>query len=143
MTLGKVDNMNKPEIKIRELLAKENAKWPINLIKVPKEKWGNIQCNLKTLLEVWRSRKYLVQVFTENNNVIRLSINITQMEKGRWIQGISWDCLQAIKRDIGYKDSYAIEIFPRDKDIVNVANIRHLWILPEPLDIGWTSNERP
>ena len=63
---------------------------------------------------------------------------------GNWLDGISWDQLMALKRHIGYGELYAIEIFPRDTDIVNVANMRHLWILREPLSIGWFKNgDRP
>ena len=42
-----------------------------------------------------------------------------------------------VKREIGFGDWYALEIFPRDGDIVNVANMRHLWMLATPLSIGW------
>lgn len=45
--------------------------------------------------------------------------------------GISWDDLQWIKGAAGYRDREAVEVYPRDGDVVNVANMRHLWILPE------------
>ena len=59
------------------------------------------------------------------------------VEGDDWAVGISWDSLQDIKRRRGYGDKYAIEIYPREVDIVNVAAMRHLWVLPEPLNIGW------
>ena len=56
---------------------------------------------------------------------------------GRWKDDITWDELQEIKRQAGYGNQMAVEIYPDDLDIVNVANMRHLWILDEPLPIGW------
>ena len=56
-----------------------------------------------------------------------------------WKDGLKWDELQKVKADVGYADDYAIEIYPKDKDIVNDANMRHLWVFRDkPLNIGWT-----
>ena len=45
--------------------------------------------------------------------------------------------LQDIKRQAGLGDYMAVEIYPKDRDIVNVANMRHLWVLRDPLQFGW------
>lgn len=29
------------------------------------------------------------------------------------------------------------EVFPAESDVVNVANMRHLWLLREPPPFGW------
>lgn len=97
-------------------------------------------------LKAWRSRKYIVQLYETWNIVypglLRLSVTRTQLQtNGRLKDGITWDELQAIKREIGYGEFYAVEVFPPDRDIINVANVRHLWILPTPLPIGWTYGE--
>ncbi len=55
---------------------------------------------------------------------------------------MTWEELQEIKRQVGIGDFFAVEIFQRDKDIVNVANMRHLWVLPDPLDFGWMTSEK-
>lgn len=47
--------------------------------------------------------------------------------------GISWDVLQRIKNDMVGPDMLAIEMFPPDDQVVNDANIRHLWIVPQDL----------
>lgn len=92
-------------------------------------------------LKVWRSRKYLVQLWdepSEDQRMMRLSIcRVKQNVNGRWQDGLTWDELQVIKREVGFGDWYAVEIYPRDEDVVNVANFRHLWLLPVPLPIGW------
>jgi hypothetical protein len=92
--------------------------------------------------ELWVSSDYLVQVYADSNPVypglLRLSVSRTKLgADASWIDGVAWDELQAIKAAVGYGDRYAIEVYPRDEDLVNVANMRHLWILPEPLSIGW------
>ncbi|HID9686324.1 TPA: DUF7694 domain-containing protein [Citrobacter amalonaticus] len=71
-------------------------------------------------------------------SVIRLTVNTTSIaSSGRWKDGISWDALQEIKSAVGYGDRDAVEIYPRDSDVVNVANMRHLWITPEPISFAW------
>lgn len=84
------------------------------------------------------NRDFLVQQYEEKNGIIRLTINIVEMgEGGRWKDGISWDQLQEIKNALGFADRDAVEIYPAAADVVNVANMRHLWVMPEPLDFAW------
>ncbi len=121
----------------RRQLERENAKRPAVLAMVPSKQWPVAQHDPKRL-EVWVSREYLVQVFAEGDGVQRISANrTTARSDGRWDDGMTWDEMQAIKRQIGRGDLYAVEIYPRDRDVVNVANMRHIWVLPEPLMIGW------
>jgi len=47
------------------------------------------------------------------------------------------EALQEIKSAVGYGDRDAVEIFPAQKDLVNVANMRHLWIVPESIPFAW------
>lgn len=130
----------------RRLLAKQiekgNKRWPSRLVQVPREEWEEAERNSphgKPRLEVWRSRNFLVQVFEEDNGVQRMSVLRSRfvVHSNRWDDAITWDELQRCKQEIGRGDVYAIEIYPRDVDLVNVANMRHLWLLPQPLTIGW------
>lgn len=117
-------------------LKKENAKWPRTLSHVPQETWP--QDGDTSRLKVMRSCDFLVQVFNEGNAITRLSVNRTMTGyDGRWVDGITWDELQDLKRQAGYGDFMAVEIYPDDFNKVNVANMRHLWILPEPLPFAW------
>lgn len=85
---------------------------------------------------VWRSKGFLVQSFIENG-CVRLSINRTKLRNdGLWEDGITWDELMECKRQVGMGERYAVEVYPRDRDIVLKANMRHLWVLQEPLPIG-------
>jgi hypothetical protein len=51
--------------------------------------------------------------------------------------GISWDHLQAIKNALGYGEYDAVEVYPRQQDIVNLGNFRHLWISKHHLTFAW------
>jgi c-di-AMP phosphodiesterase-like protein len=89
------------------------------------------------IVKIFRDNKYLVQIYNQDGTT-RLSINRTEIDNnGDWLQGISWDQLMSIKSEVGYGVFEAVEVYPRDKDVVNVANIRHLFILNETLDFIW------
>jgi len=91
---------------------------------------------------IWRSRSYMVQLYqeatAEHPLMLRLSICRTKLRPdGRWEDGLTWDELNAIKQELGYGDWYGVEVFPPDAQIQNLNNYRHLWLLPEPLNIGF------
>jgi len=123
----------------RRRLARENEKQPIALREVPRDQWPDQSA---PQLRVLRSRDFLVQEFAADSPaVVRLSICRTSLAGDRWQDGITWDDLQRIKRECGYGDSDAIEIFPPDADVVNVANMRHLWVMAEPIPFAWREGE--
>lgn len=131
--------MDKEEIKLRRNMLKEsNAKYTADLAEVPKEEWPEDYAILSNApKELWRSNKLLVQVF-EENNCMRITVNRTAINSdGSYKDGLTWDDLQAIKRHVGFGDKDAIEIYPADRDIVNVANMRHLWVMPSPISCAW------
>lgn len=91
--------------------------------------------------EVWRSRDFLVQLFADDGN-IRVTVNRTHMPNGKdWAEGITWDDLQQLKREIGHADTWAVEVFPADEHLVDVANLRHLWLLDGPPPYGWCRDD--
>lgn len=121
---------------MRKKLERDNLQWPIALREIPRHEWpisdhGNIT-------RVWRSRRFLVQQHEKPGDPIRLSLNTTTLRgDGRWDDGITWDEIQQIKREIGYADRYFCELFPADTDLVNVANVRHVWMLDKPPGYAW------
>ena len=116
-------------------LERENSQYPDELIGVPKSEWPS---ESPGRIMVLRSKTFLLQVYKENG-AIRLSINRTVVDHNmKWKERISWEQLQELKRQAGYGDQLAVEIYPCDKDVVNVANMRHLWII-EGLKAGWVN----
>jgi hypothetical protein len=90
-------------------------------------------------IAVWRSNRFLVQLFEQLDGAQRISICRTMIDTdtGRWVDGLTWEEIQAIKRQISFADRTAVEIYPADGDIVNVANMRHVWLV-EPLAFAWS-----
>jgi len=118
-------------------LRRDNLAWPAVLVPVPRELWPFdpyvVREGASVRLNVWRSRTYLVQHFDERDNE-RLSINRTEWDERQkqFREDITWDDLQRLKAEAGFGDRAAVELFPPDRAIVNVANMRHLWLLRAP-----------
>lgn len=116
-------------------LRQENKQQPDQLVAVPNTEWPRKE---KRLEAVFRSNKFLVQVYDEDNGIVRLSVCRTEINKaGDWSDRITWDELQEIKRQCCFGNFDAVEIYPQTSDVVNVANMRHLWVLPNKLDFAW------
>jgi hypothetical protein len=116
-------------------LRQENAKWPDALTPWPRDQWPNDMAGAPGVIAVYRSKGFLVQVFGEPEPVVaRLSVLRTAIKRdGSWQEGITWEEMQRIKREVGYGDFDAVEVYPPDVDVVNVANMRHLWVLRDGL----------
>ena len=117
------------------MLERDNEKWPMTLSPVAHD----LVARPGAPFAQWRSREFVVQAFAVAGGVIRLSVNRTHVDPAtmRWVDGITWDELQALKSQAGYGDREAVEVYPPDSNVVDVANIRHLWVLPSPLTFSW------
>lgn len=119
----------------RRQLARESAKFTAALTEIPRSQWPNPD---GPQLRVLRSREFLVQEFpADGQALVRLSVNVTSMDGTRWKDGITWEELQHIKAEAGYPMHDAVEVFPRTTDVVNVANMRHLWVMRELVPFAW------
>jgi len=119
----------------RRELQRKNAKMPGELRLIPREEWPNPQGPQR---RVWRSRDYLVQEFDAPAPAcVRLTANRTTLTGDRWSDNLTWDELQDIKAQCGYPMAVAVEVYPPAGDVVNVANMRHLWVLREPPAFMW------
>jgi hypothetical protein len=90
-------------------------------------------------MRVLRSQTFICLVYGESGkgSHMRLSICRTLVRAdGHYEDGISWDDLQRLKEEAGYSNRWAVECFPPAHEVVNVANMRHLWLLDGEL-IGW------
>lgn len=82
---------------------------------------------------------------------LRVSIKHTsaktpeQYEKRRYSKPITWDDMQAIK-DWFWPNRIAVEVFPPKANVVNVADMRWMWVLPQgavlPFNLQGSSVER-
>lgn len=96
--------------------------------KVPEDQYPFQKQNL---ISVWRNRDFLVQVQKDGDRT-RITVNKTPFKmkdkKPIWADGITWDELFEIKNEIGFSDYWLVEIFPPKNQLINVANMRHLWV---------------
>lgn len=131
--------MKKPTSAQLRQLRKDNAAWPDQLVAVPRELWPVAPFIEKAeRAAVLRSRKFLVQLFRDGG-ALRMSVNRTEWDerRGSWREDITWDDLQRLKAGAGFADRWMVEMFPPEAAVVNVANMRHLWLLEGDPAFGW------
>lgn len=118
----------------RKFLEKENRKYSDVLQRISTGPHPNPH-----YIGSYRSKNFLVQIFDEPN-ATRLSINRTTLARGgdHWDEDITWDELQEIKKQCGFGDRCAVEVFPPEGKVVNVANMRHLFILDQEPNYMWS-----
>lgn len=132
----------RPDLKKRSVkslnrqLNRDNKAYSLTLAIIPKDQWP--PNTPERIVEMWRSCGFLMQIYSEDNGIERLSICRTRLKNdGHYDDNISWDEIQRLKHECGRGDKHAVEIYPSDDDIVNSANMRHLWVLPDRLPFAW------
>lgn len=129
----------------RKLLKLQNKQFGPTMQLIPREQWGDEaeEDTPKTIKEVWRSRDYCAQIH-DDAGIFRISACRTAIDsEGRWLDGITWDELQRIKNEIGFAEREAVEIYPPKSDEVTIANMRHLWLLPEGERLPFSWKQEP
>lgn len=128
------------DIRIKQaFLRTENKKYPAIMGRVALCNWPPSVISLQMKPEaVFRSSQFLAQVFPMQDGARRLSVSRTMIDDcGNWLDGSTWDDLMRVKAQCGYGENWAIEIFPPICEIVNVANMRHLWLLDDAPAFAW------
>ena len=119
---------------------------------IPRELWPTLPTASGVQpLAAWRDADFLAMVYPVpgRDDMRRLTVvraaGVGLDGRGRVVyrDGITWDDLMQVKRTCGFGDAWAVEIFPPDWDVVNVANMRHLWILPEAPTYAWRNVSAP
>lgn len=134
----KTQPISAAELKFRrEMLRRTNRELGPTLVEIPKSEWPSVRAGSPDA--VFRSRGIQVLVFHNGpGGIIRMTVHRTELNSdGGWKDGITWDDLQRLKREAGFGDREAVEIYPPDDSVVNVANMRHLWILAERMPFSW------
>ena len=129
-------------------IQKHHLPYPQKLTPIVREEFpqaGKFGILAQILIDCWVNRYFMVQHLAHSNSeypdMVHLAINRIKRNQHGWLENISWDDLNSIKQELGYGDWWGIEIYPEDAKLVNVANLRHLWILPKRLNIGWGGDE--
>ena len=124
------------EIRLKQrFLRNENKQYGSRMEPIPATQWPSQ--GIKPI-GVFRSAHHLAQVFDEVDGAVRISVMRTMIDNdGHWLDGIVWDDLMAIKNQIGFAAHWAVEIFPPCDEVVNVANMRHIFVLPAAPSFAW------
>ena len=133
---GGYEGKSHKEIKaIKKAIAENNRRYTDNFVELPREEIGKPFPPER----VWRNKRYLVSLYIDSiNGHLRLSIQRTTInDDGTYEDGISWDKLQEIKSQVGFGDWWGLEVFPVDWHLVNVSNIRHIWLFRERPPFAW------
>jgi hypothetical protein len=85
-------------------------------------------------LTAWHSPDFTVQSFAVAGGITRLAIHRSDND---FLQpcyglrgGIPRDTIVQIKQELGFGALFGVEIYPPQSDILHVADVRHLWLLP-------------
>ena len=135
----RLDN-EETRIAANKYLEEANKKYPEKLVRVGMPELASAS---QVLIEVWRSKYFLVQIYKFSEDVERITVNRTAINSsGDWLDNISWDELQSLKEQCGRGEFEAVEIYPKSSDVVNVANMRHLWVFRgEGLPFVWRKED--
>ena len=93
------------------------------------------QSKIEKFVAGWCSRHFIATLFQYVDGTKRLNIHRAKIDPDtyRWVGDITWDELMEVKRQCGYGNEFAIEIFPEDENIIDTDNVRHLWIIGSDL----------
>lgn len=133
--MNRLERRSKKSVLSKYLNHRNNA-YSDTFQRIPLEEWPYENNDVTA---VWRNRDYLVQVYRPvPTGEIRLSVCRTALDSRLgWAQDISWESLQQIKQACGFGGMDAVEVYPADEDVVNVSNMRHIWIIPGRLPFVW------
>lgn len=82
--------------------------------------------------KIYRSKKYTVSVWNvPAGKKLSISRNEWDSHTGRYKDQITWDEIMEIKRQVGFGEQNAVEFYPPDSEVINIANVRHIWLLPD------------
>lgn len=134
--------MKKPTSAQLKQLERDNARYPETLQEIPPTEWpAHLLCGFGKDIPraAWRSRRYHVTLWEQaKGGIFRLSITRTDFDRGRRFRdNITWDDLQRLKAEAGFGETCAVEIYPPDSRKVDVANMRHLFLMRECPGFVW------
>lgn len=94
------------------------------------------------LMRCWPNRTYSVQLIARNG------LEVLMIRRHDGAAHFPWQDLQKIKDQLVGEDREAVQVFPRKGEIVDMANMAHLWLVPDGERLPYTfanldATERP
>jgi hypothetical protein len=128
--------------KIQKHLREQSFKYGNVLQVVPAAELPDVRNVAATMscvvVGAWRSRHHLVVEYIEPTGFHRLTMQCAQVDaQGKWLQGLTWDTMMELKEQSGHGDKWGVECFPPIANVVNVSNLRHIFLLTEKPPYAW------
>ena len=116
----------------------------VSMVEVDPSSYAAFPGMVRWPVRVWQSRDYLAVLYVDTRDGSRcLSVNRTATNRdGSWMDGITWDELQRVKNETVGPETWAVEVFPAQSEMINEANMRHLWVLDEAPSYAWKGGKR-
>ncbi len=86
-----------------------------------------------SITRVWMNGLYFVQLADEGGGMERL---LVKRNDGAPVR--SWADMQRIKNELRGPERVAVEVYPPQSELVDEANIYHLWVFPEGYRLPFT-----
>jgi hypothetical protein len=79
--------------------------------------------------QVFQNNVYIVQIF--NHSCSWGMVKRAMIRRNDELPEHNWSKIQRIKNEVFGEDAVALEVYPKQRNLIDVANIYWLWILPE------------
>ena len=100
---------------------------------IPRDEWPMDEVGKSLVIGAWQSRDYLAVLYMQTNSgFLRLTVNSVRRKGGDWRDGITWDELQRVKNECLGEETWCVENYPAQSELVNVSNMRHLFVMDGP-----------
>lgn len=129
-------NRHERRASLARVRSTRNAWHPFERVDVDPARFAEHAARTGDLRSCWRNNVYSVQVFaraTPHGEALQFAI---RRHDDHEVQG--WSDLQRIKDELAGPDALAIEMYPRAADVVDDANMRHLFVLPPGMSVPFT-----
>lgn len=80
------------------------------------------------LVRAWKNNLYVVQCYERHTDWGLVVIAMIRSNDG--VSEPRWATKQRIKNELFGPDAVAFEVFPGEEDLVDAANMYHLWVMP-------------
>ena len=78
--------------------------------------------------QVLQNNKFIVQIFT-GREVLGMPATKAMIRRSDSGTAVFWSDLQRIKNEIFGTEAQAIQVFPRESELTDVANLYWLWVI--------------
>lgn len=106
----------------RKLLRRSSKKWSAW---VSRPEWATHPDALKGCVKCWPNDRYGVQLIVSNG------LHVLMVRRHDEGDDFPWRDLQRIKDELVGEDREAVQVFPKKSEIVDEADMAHIWLVPE------------